>query len=88
MSELSDALRRYADDLDKGEPVKKASSLVVIVSNDQPGAVGELKATYMGRRIPVWAVGLSMCTLGIDRFLAMGMNTPSAPMFQAKGAKR
>ncbi len=64
MSELSDALRKFADAIDRGEVLPNATQCAVVLADD----VGNHKATYIGRMAPASAAGIHLLACGIHNF--------------------
>ena len=73
MSQLTDILRKYADDLDAGKLTKNAVRAVVIVAN----AEGQCNATYIGDQLPHRDAGIFLCVNGIERFLSIPVAPPA-----------
>ena len=74
MSELSDALRQFADHIDKGQALVGASQCVVVLANND----GQVKATYIGRMQPPTVAGIQLLATGIQN-----MNAASIGGFKA-----
>ncbi len=71
--ELADALRAYADKIERGD-VPDACECVVVVGN----VAGACRSTYIGRKVPTRDAGIFLLASGVQRFIA-GMQS-DAPM--------
>lgn len=80
MSELSDALRRFADEIDRGKQLPGATQCVVVLADES----GQTAATYIGRLIPAQQAGIHLLARGIMNF---NQSIPSAmPVATTKGS--
>ena len=64
MSELSDALRQFADRIEAGDVLPGASQCTVVLADNS----GKYSATYIGRMVPSKAAGIHLLSCGIQRF--------------------
>ena len=64
MSELSDALRQFADRIDKGNALVRATQCVVVLADD----AGQTSATYIGLLVPAKTAGIHLLARGIQNF--------------------
>ena len=78
MSELSDALRQFADRIEQGQILPSATQCAVVLSDD----TGKYNATYIGRMAPHNVAGIHLLSCGIQRFNDPA-NNPNIGGFQA-----
>ena len=64
MSELSDALRQFADRIDQGLILKDATDAVIVLAD----GLGQSNATYIGRLVPANKAGIHLLARGIQNF--------------------
>lgn len=64
MSELTDALRKFADAIDAGQGVAGATECAVVLHDGK----GRYSATYIGRSVPHNMAGIHMLASGIQNF--------------------
>lgn len=79
MSELTDAMRRFADEIDQGRPVSADHACIVLADSS-----GGVNATYFGRGVPAQMAGISLLAAGIERFVA-GVK-PTVPLSLVRGS--
>lgn len=82
-NEIADALRRFADEIERGAQVPNPIEACVVLSNCD----GVCGATYIGRKAPTRDAGLFLLTNGLQRFiLGSQKDTPApAPQGSAPG---
>ena len=66
MSELSDALRQFADRIEDGKEMADATQCALVLSNN----AGQCKATYIGRMVPATTAGIQLLAVGIQNMNA------------------
>lgn len=75
-NEIADALRRFADQIERGDAVPGASEACVVLANE----AGLTSATYIGRKVPSRDAGIFLLASGSQRFIAgMPAVAPAAP---------
>lgn len=74
-NEIADALRAFADQIEKGAALPNPTEACVVLSN----ADGICGATYIGRKVPTRDAGMFLLTNGLQRFiLGAQKDTPAA----------
>jgi hypothetical protein len=71
--ELADALRRFADQVERGDVAPNATEACIVVA----AADGSCRSTYIGRKVPSRDAGTFLLAMGIQRFV-VGMDPPQA----------
>ena len=66
MSELSDALRQFADRIDAGNELAGATQCALVLATND----GHVKATYIGRMQPPTVAGIQLLATGIQNMNA------------------
>lgn len=64
-NEIADALRRFADEIERGTQVAAPVEACVVLAN----AEGVCGATYIGRKVPSRDAGMFLLTNGMQRFI-------------------
>lgn len=73
-NEIADALRRFADEIEKGAQVPNPVEACVVLAN----ADGTCGASYIGRKAPTRDAGMFLLTNGLQRFI-VGDQKDAAP---------
>ena len=63
--ELAEALRRFADQIDRGDVALNATEACIVVA----AADGSCRSTYIGRKVPARDAGTFLLAMGIQRFM-------------------
>lgn len=68
MSELTAALRRLVDQIERGDCKPGMTQAVLVLADDN----GNAQATYLGRRVPAATAGTLVLCAGIASFVSSG----------------
>ena len=79
MSELSDALRQFADRIDKGQALVGATQCALVLADD----FGTSAATYIGKMAPAKNAGIHLLARGIQNF---NETAPTSGMQATRGS--
>jgi len=88
-NEIADALRRFADEIDRGYQVPNPIEACVVLANGE----GVCGATYIGRKAPTRDAGMFLLTTGLQRFILGNQKdapaiAPTVPVGGWMGATR
>lgn len=76
-NEIADALRAFADQIDKGAATPNPTEACIVLTNTD----GVCGATYIGRKVPTRDAGMFLLTNGLQRFiLGNQKDAPVAPV--------
>lgn len=73
-NEIADALRAFADQIEKGAQVPNPVEACIVLSN----AEGLSQATYVGRKLPARDAGMFLLTNGLQRLILGSQNDAPA----------